>query len=106
MVKIVALLNLKPDVDPEEFERQYYQVHIPMVKKLPGLKKYLIGKVRPSKRHQVPFYRVAELYFDDMDALRQAISSPENTDQLNDQPFYEMLEPLVEFISFEEELPL
>ena len=106
MVKIVALLNLKPGVDPDEFERLYYQVHIPLAKVLPGLKKYRVCKVRPSKHHQVPFYRLAELYFEDMDALRHALASPENMDQLNDQPFFEMLEPLVEFICLEEEVPL
>ncbi len=106
MVKIVALLNLKPGVDPDEFEKLYYQVHIPIVKKLPGLKKYIVSKVRPSKHHQVPYYRMAELFFEDMDSMRNALSSPENKVQLGDQPFFDMLELLTEFICFEEELTL
>ena len=106
MVKIVALLNLKPGVDPDEFEELYHRVHIPIVKKLPGLKKYHVSKVRPSKHHQVPYYRVAELYFEDMDALRHALGSPENEVQLNDKVFFDLLEPLTEFICSEEEFPL
>ena len=106
MIKLVSLLNLKPGVDPEEFERYYRTVHIPLASKLPGQRRYVISKVRPSKKRQSPFYRVAENFFDDMPAVRHMLASTEAAAVADDEPLNAMLQDFVQFFCEEEEVPL
>lgn len=64
--------------DPGAFDRHYFEVHVPLAKKLPGLRKYEISQgdiVMPSGNNDV--YRIATLHFDDLEAIRQAFASPE-----------------------------
>lgn len=63
--------------DPAGFDLHYQQVHIPLGKKLPGLRRYTVSRNTAAVRGGEPFYLVAELDWDDMDALRAAFSSPE-----------------------------
>jgi uncharacterized protein (TIGR02118 family) len=62
--------------DPDRFERHYREVHIPLVKQLPGARRYTFSRNAVPVRGDDPYYRVAELDFDDMTALRQAFASP------------------------------
>lgn len=104
MIKLVSLLNLKPGVDPEEFERHYRAVHIPLAKKLPGLRRYVISKIRPSKRRPAPFYRMAENCFDNMDAVHHMLASAEAAAVAKDEPFHAMIQDLIQFFCEEEEV--
>ena len=63
--------------DPEEFDLHYRRVHIPLAKKLAGLRRYTISRDAAAVRGGEPFYLVAELDWDNMDALRAAFASPE-----------------------------
>jgi uncharacterized protein (TIGR02118 family) len=65
-----------PD-DPDRFERHYREVHVPLVKKLPGLRRYTFSRNTVPVRGGDPYYRIGELDFDDITALRQAFASPE-----------------------------
>jgi len=62
--------------DPEFFERHYREVHVPLVKKLPGVRRYTFSRAARAVRGDV-YYRVVELDFDDITALTQAFASPE-----------------------------
>lgn len=76
MAKVVVMY--KTPKNAEAFERHYASTHIPLAKKIPGLKKYDISQgpvgspAGPSGIHLV-----ATLYFDSMSALQAALSSPE-----------------------------
>ena len=63
--------------DPAAFDRHYREVHVPLAKKLPGLRRYTVSRNAAPVRGGAPFYLVAELDWDDMDALRAAFASPE-----------------------------
>lgn len=77
MVKLVALYK-KPQ-DPESFDRQYFQTHVPLVKKWPGLRRVEVGKVTGMPGGgDPPYYMITEMSFDDQDALRAALRSPES----------------------------
>ncbi|MFC1966758.1 EthD family reductase [Chloroflexota bacterium] len=106
MVKLVSLFSLKPSVDFEEFERHYREVHIPLSSKLPGQRKYVTSRVRPSKKRQMPFYRMAENFFDDIDAVRRMLASEEAEAAANDEPFHNMVQDFIQFFCEEEEIPL
>lgn len=107
MIKLVGLMNLKEGVNVSEFERHYAEVHVPLVKRLPGIKKYTRGLVRQSKRHQSPFYRMASVYFEDMDAFKRCLASPEYKEAVRDgEVLFASCKDYVEFICNEEEIPL
>jgi uncharacterized protein (TIGR02118 family) len=62
--------------DPEHFERHYREVHVPLVKQLPGLRRYTFSRNPVPVRGGDLYYRVAELDFDDLAALQEAFQSP------------------------------
>jgi uncharacterized protein (TIGR02118 family) len=61
--------------NPDYFERHYREVHIPLVKKLPGVRRYTLSRNAMAVRGDT-YYRIAELDFDDMAALQEAFQSP------------------------------
>ncbi len=62
--------------DPEAFDRHYREVHIPLGRQLPGLRRYTLSRDVVLIRGEEPLYVVAELDWDDMAALRRAFESP------------------------------
>ncbi|MBZ0187061.1 MAG: EthD family reductase [Candidatus Obscuribacterales bacterium] len=75
MVKLVALYK-KPE-NTEEFDKHYFDIHLPLANKMPGLRKSEISKMAGAPGGAPGFYLMAELYFDDMEALKTAMSSDE-----------------------------
>ena len=76
MIKIVAVIRRRPDIDRAEFLRYWQQEHPAFVRRLPGLRGY---RQNPAIEHrkQWPWDGCAELWFDDVDAVRAAFNSPE-----------------------------
>lgn len=62
--------------DPEAFDRHYRQVHIPLLRRLRGLRRYSVGRDLTAL-YGAPYYLVTELEWDTMDELRAAFASPE-----------------------------
>ena len=62
--------------DPAAFDRHYRQVHIPLLRQLPGLRRYTASR-DVMALHGAPYYLIAELDWDTMDELRAAFSSTE-----------------------------
>jgi uncharacterized protein (TIGR02118 family) len=75
MVRFLVLYD-RPH-DPEAFDRHYRDVHIPLARKIPGLRRYTVSRDVTSVRGGEPYYLVAELDWDDMPALQSAFQSPE-----------------------------
>ena len=61
---------------PAYFERHYREVHVPLVRQLPGLRRYTVSRNIAPVRGGDPYYWIAELDFDDLTALRDAFRSP------------------------------
>ncbi len=80
MYKIVALWGAPKDSDIEDFEKHYAQVHCPLARKVPGLKKLVLTRTDAGLEGAKPaFYRVAELYFASKHALEESEKSPQWT---------------------------
>lgn len=62
--------------DPDAFDRHYREVHIPLLRRLPELRRYSVGQDFTAL-HGTPYYLVTELQWDTMDELRTAFASPE-----------------------------
>lgn len=78
MYKIVAIWGSPKDSDIEAFEKYYHDVHVPLARKVPGLKKLVLTRIDSGlEGAKPPFYRVAELYFDSKEALDTAHHVPE-----------------------------
>ncbi len=60
--------------DVAAFDRHYFDVHVPLAKRLPGLRRYSISRNPTPVRGPEP-YLVALLEWDDMDSLRQDFAS-------------------------------
>ncbi len=67
-VKLVALWSAP--ADPGGFESDYVATHLPLVGALPGLKGAIASKALDG-----PYHRMAELIFEDTDALGAAVGS-------------------------------
>lgn len=73
-----VVLHPQP-ADPDAFEEHYPQVHQPLGAALPGLRRREFARTVPRGDSAPPFYRIAELYFDDQAAMEAAFASPEGT---------------------------
>ena len=68
----------KQPADAKAFDKHYFETHIPLAKKIPGLRKYEVSNgpiatlLGPSNVH-----RIGTLYFDDLAAIEKAFASPE-----------------------------
>jgi len=76
MAKMIAIYRTPNDI--EAFDKHYFEVHIPLAKKLPGLIKYEVGR-RPivSTTGHSDVYCVGILHFESLDAIKLAFESPE-----------------------------
>jgi uncharacterized protein (TIGR02118 family) len=76
MIQLTALYGHPQD--PAAFDRYYQQTHAPLATKFPGLKGYTANKPASlNPQEQSPYYLIAELYFESMEALQVALQSPE-----------------------------
>lgn len=76
MAKLMALYR-RPQ-DTEAFDRVYFDEHVPLAKKMPGLRRLEIDRINGSPRGDSDYYLVASLYFDDEDAMRRSMASEES----------------------------
>jgi uncharacterized protein (TIGR02118 family) len=76
MARILVLYN--QPADPAAFDRYYSEIHIPLARKIPGLRSYVVssGGVGLIAGGQ-PTHLVAELEFDSMADLQAAMASSE-----------------------------
>jgi uncharacterized protein (TIGR02118 family) len=76
MVKLVALY--KQPEDKKAFDEHYFNVHLPLAQKMPGLIKATVTKYSTTPMGtESPFYLQAEMYFENTEALQAAMNSPE-----------------------------
>jgi uncharacterized protein (TIGR02118 family) len=75
MIKLIALYR-NPS-DPAAFDKHYFDVHIPLVRKFPGLRKIEVTRVTGAPIGEAKFHLMAEMYFDSRDAMDAALASSE-----------------------------
>jgi len=75
MIKLVALY--KTPEDKEQFDKHYFEVHMPLVAKIPGLVKSEVSKLKPLPGTGLNYYMITEMYYQDMDSFNAAMASPE-----------------------------
>ena len=77
MIKVVVLVARQDGLSPEEFARHYREQHLPLLTKLPGLRRLVVNHVLPDPNGPPPPYdAVAEDWFDDLAAMGAAFETP------------------------------
>ena len=76
MARLVVLYRTPKDA--AAFDKYYFETHVPIAKKIPGLRKYEVSE-GPVGTPGGPsaFHLVATLHFDDLAAIQAAFASPE-----------------------------
>ena len=73
-MKLVAIF--KRPAEPEKFDHAYYQTHMPLMEKVPGLLDYEITRFNRSVMGD-DLYLMNVMRFADKDSLKSAMRSPE-----------------------------
>ena len=73
-MKLIALY--RQPADPQSFDQAYFQTHLPLIAKVPGLQRTVVSRLTRTYSGE-GFYLMAEMLFADKEALRNAMRSPE-----------------------------
>jgi uncharacterized protein (TIGR02118 family) len=79
MIKLVYCISKKAGLTDDEFFRYWEDVHGPIGARIPGLRKLVQSRrlTLPGDNRRADYDGVAELWFDDLEALLAARQSPE-----------------------------
>jgi uncharacterized protein (TIGR02118 family) len=72
----LTLLFHKPD-DPMAFETRWSEEFVPRAEKMPGIRRVAVSRVTGGLEEDVDLHLMHEFFFDDAEALREAMASPE-----------------------------
>jgi uncharacterized protein (TIGR02118 family) len=73
-MKLTAIYKMPPD--PQAFDQAYFNTHLPLLKKVPGLERTVITRFTRTLMGE-EIYMLADMYFTDTSALKAAMKSPE-----------------------------
>lgn len=83
MIKATVLYG--HPANAEEFEKYYYETHLPLAARTPGVLKSEYTKFLPNADGSSPaYYRMAELYFTGPAEMQQALGSAEGKAMASD----------------------
>jgi uncharacterized protein (TIGR02118 family) len=89
MVKSTEFVMRKPGMDPAAFHKYWTEVHGPLATKIAQMRRYVQSHVRPSayRDGRTPFLDgVAQVWFDDTDAMRESAKTSEYAAVRADEP--------------------
>ena len=88
MVKLIYCITRKEGMSVEEFQTYWRETHGPIAGRIPGLRRYVQCHTLPQlyAGDNAPAYDgAAELWFDNMEAMQSAMSSPEVKAAVDDE---------------------
>ena len=88
----------------EDFHRYWREVHGAIAARIPGLRRYVQCHAIAADAAGEAFDGAAEVWFDDMDAVRRAVASPEYAAARADEARFIDLERTA--LLFTEEVPI
>jgi uncharacterized protein (TIGR02118 family) len=83
MIKSVGLLVRREGLTHAQFVKHWVEVHAPLALKVPGLRRYVQSHILEERgRPDIPSIGIAidgiaELWYDDHDAMARALATPE-----------------------------
>jgi len=90
VIKLVYCITKKPSLTDAEFFHYWKHVHGPIGARIPGLRKLVQSHtmMETSVVRRPDFHGMAELWFDDLDALLVARKTPEFQASSNDEEHF------------------
>ena len=79
MVKAILGYDIMPGLTIGEYEKWLREIHLPDLRRVPGLKKVVFNTVKGIVRGETTFYRIAELHYDNMETFEKAKKWREET---------------------------
>ncbi len=99
MLKIVFLVHKRADMDAQDFRRYWRETQGAISAKIPGVRKYIQNHTIAAPNGGTPPYDgFAEMWFDNREALEQAMASPEAQAAIADLPNFLDAERMQSFI--------
>ncbi len=83
--KAITISKRKEGMTIEEFRKHVLEVHVPLVKKIPGVRKYTQNFVNPGDE-AVLYDCITEVWFDSKEAMEQGFATPEAQAAFDDIP--------------------
>ena len=83
MVKSLSLLVRKEGMTHEQFMKHWVEIHAPLALEVPGIRRYVQSHIVDERRRPdippigVDVDGVAELWYDDREAMARAVATPE-----------------------------
>jgi len=84
MAKMIIMYE-KPK-DKEKFDQHYFNVHVPLGRKIPNIIKDSVHRVVDSQNTNLNLYLITILEFENMEKLTEAFTSPEARQAEEDGP--------------------
>lgn len=75
MVKMIALFSRPADV--ESFMRHYENIHLPLIRQMPGLQKLELHRMYDGRGGEADPFLMAEMIFESRETLLASMKSPE-----------------------------
>jgi uncharacterized protein (TIGR02118 family) len=82
--KVIILLKKKEGLSDDDFAEHWKNVHGPMARELPGLRRYVQNLARSSPSREPSYHGVAEMWFDDLQSMNTAFATPEGQSTIKD----------------------
>lgn len=76
MVKLVGLIQKRPDLTTEAFQTHWLTVHSKIARTFPGLRRYTVNFIDRSRYADSVYDGFSELWFDSPEALDAAFAGP------------------------------
>lgn len=85
MAQVIVIYKIPRD--PAAFDKYYFETHIPLARKIPGLRKYQLSKgAIATPGGPSSFHLIATLTFDSLADIQAAFASPEGQVAAADVP--------------------
>ena len=89
MIKVLFFLNVPSHLTLEQFEDWYLHTHTRIAKGMEGMRRYAINRTQPRQplfmgTAQAPTHRIAEAWWDDLQAVETCFNSPGGLADLGD----------------------
>ena len=88
MLKFMVVLYKRPDLTREGFRRHLQEIHGPLARNLPGLRKYIQNFACDDPTRNPGWDAIVELYFDNWDTMEAAWKTPQGTASDADLPLF------------------
>ncbi len=100
MIKVIEMIKHRPDLEVEAFQDYWLNTHGPIVARIPGMRRYVQSHTRLGgyRRGDVAYDGIAELWFDDKQALAAITDTDEFAAAKRDEPNFIDTEQLIELV--------